>query len=189
MKPTLILQAVIAILLVSGAANAVNFGVPSVAGNGCSSTSSAIFTPIQDQPNRYSLNNQLMIIKKLSPAVVRKSCQFRLPVQLASNEKLVVSEVAQYVRLNTSKNTGVNTSLEIFLAGKRGTPLTSELKGDSSNSHVAMLLEAHGIVAESACGGEVILAGNVSASAVGIGRAVVSTSDVQLSLEIKGCRN
>ena len=170
------------------AAQAATFGTPILSGSGCPVTSHP-FVPIKNQPNRYSLADQITLAKSISPTILRKTCQLRLPVQLAANEKLVVSEVAQYVRLNASKGATVKTSLEVFLAGQHGNPLTSELKAVSAISRSTQVLQSRGIVAESACGGEVVLASNLSATAMGEARATIITGDVQLNLEIKSCQN
>lgn len=188
MKLVTLIQILTTGFFVGFAAKAATFGVPAVSGIGCSATDH-LFAPVKNQLNRYSLADQITLIKAISPGVLRKTCQLRLPVQLGSREKLVVSDVAQYVRLNASKGATVRTSLEVFLSGQHGNPLTSELKAISAISRSTQVLHSRGVVAESSCGGDVILASNLSATAIGDARATIITGDVQLNLEIRTCQN
>lgn len=188
MKLVSVIQFITISFFIGYAAQAATFGTPIISGTGCPTTD-RIFAPVKNQPNRYSLADQITLAKSISPTILRKTCQLRLPVQLGAKEKLVVSEVAQYVRLNASRGATVKTSLEVFLAGGRSNPLTSELKAVSAISRSTQVLQSRGIVAESACGGEVILGSNLSAVALGDARATIITGDVQLNLEIKTCQN
>lgn len=186
MKPALIIKLVLATFFTSFGANAVSYGVPSVAGNGCPA-SNALFTRVPNQANRYNLVNRIALVKGSNPAVARKTCLFRLPVKLAANERLVVSNVSQSVNLMADKGTTMQTSLEIFFAGQHGNPLTAQLKGVTSASRTSQVLEARGVVAQSACGQDVILSGNLAASAVGLARGSAITGDVQLNIQTESC--
>lgn len=188
MKLVTVIQFLTITFFIGFAAQAATFGTPVMVGTGCPATDHLI-APVKNQPNRYSLSDQITLIKSIAPSAVRKTCQMRLPVQLAPHEKLVVSEVAQYVRLNASKGATVKTSLEVFLTGQHGNPLTSELKAVSAISRSTQVLQSRGIVVESACGGDTILASNLSATAFGNARATIITGDMQLNLEIKSCQN
>ena len=144
-------------------------------------------SPISGNPNHYSLGMQLDLAKMNSPAFKRTSCTFRMPVKLNEKQKLVITNIEHDVQLSAGQGVESKSSLEIFLAGQKSTPLQLQIKGIDSTQRVAKKLKTDGIVSESLCGQEIIVAGNLTASIVGSGKGSASTSPVLLTMEIVNC--
>ncbi len=159
-------------------------GVPVFNGN-CSG--SRAINPISGNPDRYSLGLQLDLAKMDSSAFSRKSCTFRMPIKLSKKQKLVIKNIEQDIKLRASQSVESKSSLEIFLAGSKSTPLIATVSGAESTELVSKKLTSDGIALESDCGQEIIVSGNLSVSVLGSGKGSVSTSPVLMTMEIVSC--
>jgi hypothetical protein len=188
MKPTLAIAVGICSLLVSLTSNAGSLGQISMGGTGCSVPSGSDgLVAVPGQKNRFSIPLQVVVNKK-DDTLVRKTCAFRLPAHLAANEKVVVSNAAQWVRLGASTGGQVKTNLEIFLAGSRGNPLTTEVKAITKPARLFQTVRAEGVIAESACGQDTIIGGNLSALASGPAQATAAVGNLLLTMKIVSCQ-
>lgn len=158
------------------------FGQLIINGNGCSATSKNL---IENSGKPSEIPVTIKFDKKDQPSIVRKSCQFRLPVKLGANQKVVVSNVSQSVKLSSVKETSVKSNLELFFAGQKGKPLAKEVKGSSFNETIKLA----GVVAESKCGDvAAMLAGNLSVTANGPNAAEADLGPIQLEIQIQDCK-
>lgn len=152
----------------------------------CSGGKVTVLEPINGK-GRYKLESQLSLAKMNLPVVSRKSCGFRMPIKLKEKEKLVVSEVEQDVRLTAGPGVESKSNLEIFIAGQKSVPLQLNLKGLDRTKQLSQKLKSEGVVAESSCGNDVILAGNFAASVIGSGKGTVRMFPVFVTMEIVSC--
>lgn len=174
---------ILLLVFCSGIAQA-QMGVPVFSGS-CSGTQSVILVP--DSTNRYKIELQLALAKMNAPTVSRKFCAFRMPIKLKEKEKLVVTQVEQNVQLTAGPGVETKSKLEIFLVGQKSAPLQLNLTATDSAKRVGQTLKSEGVVAESGCGKEVIIAGNLAASVVGSSKGTVRTFPVLVTMEIVSC--
>lgn len=188
MKPTGALKIGLLSLVVSMTSYAGALGPVSLGGSGCTtSVGDKKIVAVVGQANRYKIPLQVALNKKMDTNIMRKTCNFRLPVDVAQNQKVVVSNVSQWVRLGASAGAQVKTNLEVFLAGARGNPLTTEIKAIDQSARLFQTVHAEGVVAESKCGQSVVLAGNLSATAIGAANATAAIGDLQLNIKFVSC--
>lgn len=188
MKPIFALAIGLFSLVVSLTSRAGSLGTLVLGGTGCTAeTGESELIPAPGYRNRYKVPLQIAITKRADVSLVRQSCNFRLPVEVGANEKVVVSNVAQWVRLGASANTQVKTNLEIFLTGSRGNPLTTEVKALDKPARLFQTVRSEGIVAESECGKSAIVAGNLSANAIGASQATAALGMLLLDVKIVKC--
>lgn len=188
MKPTSALTIGFLSLAVPLTSYAGALGPVSLGGSGCTTpVGDKKIVPVYGQANRYKIPLQVALNKKMDSNLMRKTCNFRLPIEVAQNQKVVISNASQWVRLGASAGSQVKTNLEIFLAGARGNPLTTEIKAIDQSARLFQTVRAEGTIAESKCGQSVILAGNLSATAVGSANATAALGDLQLSIKIVSC--
>lgn len=174
---------ILLLAIYSGTAYA-QLGVPVFSGS-CAGSQAVTLVP--DSTNRYKVGLQLALAKMNASVVARKSCAFRMPVKLKEKEKLVVTQVEQDVKLTAGPGVETKTNLEIFLSGQKSVPLQLSLKAIDSVKHLGQTLKSEGIVTESGCGNEVIVAGNLAASVVGSNKGTVRTFPVLVTIEIVSC--
>ncbi|MEK6627038.1 MAG: hypothetical protein AABY53_00290 [Bdellovibrionota bacterium] len=192
MKPKNILQntllSALLILLSSLSLQAMELGDVSLAGNGC--YGSTIITPVSAVRGRISLPVRASLNKKAGLASFERStCNIRIPVKLAPNEKLQILDVAQSVRLSVSAGAEVKSNLNLTLVGRRTPDLTLVVKAEDNNITTAKVLktEKSVVIAESNCGQDTIIAGNLSLLAVGQSGASATTSSVKVTLKVLSC--
>lgn len=183
------LLGVLSLLLFVNQAQAGALGTLILGGSGCTvPTGNQKLTAISGQDSRYMIPLQVAITKTADAALMRKTCNFRLPIDLATNEKVVVSNVSQWVRLGASKGAQVKTNLEVFMAGAHGNPLTTEVKAIDTSARLFQTVRAEGVVAESKCGDTSgIISGNLSALATGNAQATAALGNLQLTIKIVNC--
>ena len=160
-------------------------GLPTFSGEDCSGSQKLEL--LKGFENRFRLGLQLDFIKKNSVGLVRKKCAFRMPVKLGPKEKLVIKNIEQDIQFNGGRAAAVKSSLEFFLVGKTSKPLVAELRGLDAVQNISKKLQVDGILAESKCGQDAIVAGNLSAVITGLGQATVMYSPVLVSLEVIRC--
>ena len=182
------LQLIIVTLALLGAisANAATFGALTIAGPGCVNKTSELKVLSQEE-SLYALPLNLYVKKLEGTSLDRKACTASLPVTLASDEKLVVENVSQNVNTRVHAGGTAKAQLEVFLAGQKGEVLKAESvtvdQYVSSRHH----LSQGGVVAESACGAEVILRANASGIAVASPKVSIYHEDLKLNLKIVKC--
>lgn len=143
--------------------------------------------PVPEQPDRYEIPIQMKVEKKVAFALERKACQFRLPVKLERSEKIRISNYSYNLRVDAEKGSKIKSSLEVFLASKRGKPLITEIKALDKNEQMTKAVSFSEIVDESECGSDVIVAGNLSVVTMGIAKASVATDPLYITLQIVKC--
>ncbi len=153
-------------------------------GQGCSGNKSFV----SDKLDHYVVGLQVKVAKMIAPSISRKSCAFRLPVKLGPNEKLTLSDVQHDVKLSAGRGVHIKSNLEVFIVGQKSQPLSAQASGVNETVEISETVKSSGLVSESGCGADVIVAGNLSASVVGAGRGTASTSPVTATLKIVNCK-
>ncbi|MCC2678062.1 MAG: hypothetical protein K0R29_638 [Pseudobdellovibrio sp.] len=157
-----------------------------IGGNGCFGSSKLI--PVSNSDGRYALPIRAKINKKAGAAFERKTCNLRLPVSLNPNEKLQLINLSQVVRLVAYKGAEVKTSLSMGIVGSSSTPLNFDIKVTDEDSSVIENLKADGVIAESACGKNAMITGNLSLLVNGSSaQAFVSTGTALVTLKVVNC--
>lgn len=185
MKPKNIL---LLIQLLSLSLQAMELGEVSLAGNGC--YGSTIITPVSAVPGRVSLPLRASLNKKAQLASFqRTSCNIRIPVILAPNEKLQIIDIAQLVRMSISAGTQVKSNLNLSLVGQKASDLSLVAKAEDKNITLSKVLKTQNsaVIAESSCGQDSIIAGNLSILAIGEGAASATTGSVKVTLKVVSC--
>jgi len=156
-------------------------------GNGCFGSAKLIQVGASAD-GRYALPIRAKINKKAGAAFERKTCNLRLPVSLSPNEKLQLVNLSQVVRLVAYKGAEVRTSLSMGVVGSSTIPLNYEVKVTEEDSSIIENLKADGVVAESACGKNAMITGNLSLLVNGSSaQAFVSTGTALVTLKVVNC--
>jgi len=112
----------------------------------------------------------------------------RLPITLKANEKVQLINLSQVVRVVAYKGAEVKTSLNVSFAGTNSAPLTYEARVTDEDGTIIENLKADGFIAESLCGKDAMLSGNLSLLVNGSSaQAFVSTGTALLTLKIVDC--
>lgn len=164
---------------------AAQFGTIAVAGNAC--YGSTDLQPILDQTDRYEAPIRLKVYKKASLAFDRKTCNFRLPISVKAGEKIQVLDVSHDVRLSASKGSMAKSSLEVGLTSKKNEVKLTEVIAEDKLTSVKQTILQDGIVAESNCGQDVIVSGNLSLITQGQNKALGSVQNVVLTIKVVAC--
>jgi Domain of unknown function (DUF4360) len=187
MKPTI--KIIIASLLFSTLSQAIEITDVQIAGSGCSvPVGSQDLIPIVGSVDRFGIPLMMNIEKQSAPSLVRKSCLFSMSVKLQAGQKLQILDVSQKVKLLAGAGAKASTQLEVFLAGQSGVPLKAEIGPANKLQRSSQVLNSVGVVAESACGKDVIVRANSSVMLQGPSRAKVSAEALALSMKIVACQ-
>lgn len=188
MKLTQVVSLVLAIQFTAFSLQALELGNIIISGSGC--YGSTIVSPITSEgrlllPIRVSLN------KKAATAFDRKTCNIRIPVTLNKSEKLQILDVSQSVRVIAAKGAGVKSSLNVSLVGQRTSDLTLAVDATTQHTSIVKTLKSERavVVAESECGEDAVIAGNLNVLATGQAKALATTSSAQLTLRVVSCKN
>lgn len=155
-------------------------------GNGCFGSSKII--AVNSAEGRYALPIRAKVNKKAGTGFDRKTCNLRIPVTLNANEKLQLVNLSQVVRLVAYKGAEVKTSLSMGVAGQSGAPLNYNVKITDEDSSIIENLKADGVVAESTCGKDAMITGNLSLLVNGSSaQAFVSTGTALVTLKVVNC--
>lgn len=174
------------VLLSTLSVNAATFGVLTIAGAGCTNKTSDLKI-ISQADSIYALPLNLYVKKEASISLERKTCAASLLVTLASDEKLVIENVSQKVNTRVYAGGTAKAQLEVFLAGQKGEVLKAESVAADQYISSRHHLSQDGVVAESACGGEVIVRANASGVAMASAKASIYHEDLKLKLKIVQC--
>ena len=152
-----------------------------VLGSGCSQKESNVHLIKTKEELKIPLTMNLT--KKAEAALLRKSCQFTLPVVLKKDEKIEIYNVSQKFSFHLQPTQKMKTTLEIFWSGQKGNPLEVTEKQIKAKDY---LLEAQNKI-ESACGQDTILRGNLSSLLQGEGEAQAQAKNLVLKYKIIKC--
>lgn len=175
-----------AIALSSFAAHAATFGTLQIAGAGCANKTSELKL-LSEAESLYALPLNLYVKKESGVSLDRKACAASLAVTLASDEKLVIENTSQKVNTRVHPGGTAKAQLEIFLAGGKGEILKAESVATDKYVSSRHELSQGGVVAESSCGGEVIVRANTSGVAVGSAKVSIYYEDLKLNFKVVKC--
>lgn len=165
--------------------NALELGAVAVGGTGCYGTSE--LTLVDAEAGIYEAPVRIKIYKNKKSAFERKSCNFRLPFTLASNEKLQIVDLSRTISLSVAKDAEISSQLTVSLVGQKNEPLTDELKSEDLPTSIRQKIKVDGVVAESECGKSNIVTGNLNLLAKGSGKAYGHVHSVQLGIRNIHC--
>lgn len=182
------LELIIMTLALMGAfsANAATFGELTIAGPGCVNKTSELKVLSQEE-SLYAIPLNLYVKKLADISLDRKACTASLPITLASDEKLVVENVSQKVNTRVDAGGTAKAQLEVFLAGQKGEVLKAESVAADQYVSSRHHLSQDGVVAESACGANVILRANASGIAMASPKVSIYHEDLKLNLKVVKC--
>ena len=180
------LFSIFTILLTSTSAFSMQTGAISIGGNGCFGASGLI--EVNGESGRYAFPIRVRVNKKSETSFDRKTCNIRLPISLAANEKVQLINLSQVVRVVGYAGAEVKSNLNMSFAGRSAQPLVFETKITDNEPSVIEILKNDGVVAESACGKDTMLTGNLSILANGAGtQAFITTGSAMLTLKVVTC--
>ena len=111
-----------------------------------------------------------------------------MPITVAANEKVQLVNLSQVVRVVASKGAQIKTNLNMGFVGKNAPTLSFDKNISEDDFSNIENLKADGILTESVCGKDTILAGNLSLIVNGsAAQAFVSTGSALLSLKVVRC--
>jgi hypothetical protein len=180
-----VIAGVIAALCISNFSEAFELGKLALSGSGCFGGSKVV--AIEGESSRYALPVRVRLNKKGSAAFDRKTCNMRLPVDLNAGEKLQIWNISQTVRVIAAKDSEVKSSLSVSLVGTKANPLAFTLKAVEESVSVIENLKSDGLIAESACGSDTIITGDLNILATGNAKALATTGTALVTLKIVNC--
>ncbi len=190
MKPTvrLSLKIIIASLLFSTLSQAIEITDVQIAGSGCAvPVGGHELIPVIGSVDRFGIPLMMNIEKQSTTSLVRKSCMLSMSVKLQAGQKLQILDVSQKVKLLAGAGAKASTQLEVFMAGQSGVPLKAEISAVTKIVRSNQILNSVGVVAESACGKDIVVRANSSVMLQGSARARVNTEALALSMRIVTC--
>ena len=189
MKPFLILTIFVAAIYSSHAAKAFEIGALQIGGTGCEvPTGAHELIPVSESDLDFAIPIMMRTSKSITPTIERKSCIMSLVVNLDANEKLVIQEASQKVRLIAGSGTKVSTQLEVTLVGKKGQIMAADVTGTNKIARKNLTLEqATQPIVESECDKDTIVRANSSALIMGKSSGRVSSQPLYLSLKVVPC--
>ncbi len=183
MKTLLIL--VIGVISLSGVAQAQSFQVGQInaAGNGCVSGNISL-----------SVNQKGLVVSypemKIRPDILKRidriSCNLAIPMSLPPGYRIVASAISNGVS-SVVKGDRAEVNQEIFTAGSRGAVKKAAL----TSATRVFVLKSGAAAVKTACGQQVILRTNLSATLIKADSASQSAIDVrstQLSIQVVPCQ-
>ncbi len=187
MRPSHILFSLLLVSLTVISSQAMELGPAAIAGNGCYGATQIIETG----DGRLILPIRVRVNKKADAAFDRKTCNVRVPVSLAANEKLEVLDVSYPLRVVAYQGSEVKSALNVSIVGQRTSDLALTVTAIDQNISMTELLqtEPSKVLAESKCGVDTMLTGNLSVLVTGQARAFVSTGSSQVALKVVACGN
>ena len=175
----------LALLLSLQTAAAFELGKLALAGSGCFGGNHVV--AIEGEASRYALPIRVRLNKKGDAVFDRKTCNMRLPVSLNAGEKLQILDLSQTVRVIADKDADVKSTLNFSLVGKKSNPLTFAVKAVDDRISVIDNLKSEGLLAESACGADTMVTGDLNILATGNAKALASTGTALVTLKVVTC--
>ena len=180
------LQTFLLLTIFSVSAFSMQLGGVVLAGNGCFGSTKLI--AVNSEQGRYALPLRAKANKKSTDAFARTTCNMRLPITVAANEKVQLINLSQVVRVVAFKGAQIKTNLNLGFVGKNAPPLTYDKSISEDEFSNIENLKSDGVLAESACGKNTMLTGNLSLIVSGsAAQAFVSTGTALLSLKVVRC--
>lgn len=118
-------------------------------------------------------------------AIVRGNCTFALPVSAKANHKIIAANVKQVAQIHlkgSSEDGKAQIQLEVFQAGAKGELVKVELQNEKRSQKLREVIGENALVAETSCGGSMILRGNLATTLLGETSARTYTSDLYVDL-------
>lgn len=118
-------------------------------------------------------------------SIVRGNCTFALPVSAKANHKIIAANVKQVAQIHlkgSSEEGRAQTQLEVFQAGAKGEIIKLELQNEKHAQKLRQVIGENALVAETTCGGSMILRGNLATTLLGVTHARTYTSDLYVDL-------
>lgn len=185
-----VFQISLAALLVSTSAlAAVHVGELSISGTGCRLPENAEKATVVYDNGVIQIPTPMFAKKTAGEPLKRVSCNFVLPLEVAANEKLIVSQLMAPGFVNLGPGTRAQINLEIFKSGGRGEQLIFKEQAEDGRLRKPIFFEKEGVLFEGACGESINLRGNSSLMLTeGMKRSTASLDLVQLQLEVQSCK-
>lgn len=199
MRKSLLLFTAVVSWAMSANADSLKLGVPSYGGNGCPAGTASISVADDQQSlsvlfDAYSAEAG----ETTGRRVDRKSCNLAIPVKVPQGYSLTVIGV-DYRGFNAIPGNGANTrfDVEYFWAGARGPRMTKQYRGPMTDSFQINHELLASTLVWSACGADVVLRVNSSATAISNNRMdqtmmIVDSADISAGmiyhLQWKRCR-
>lgn len=164
------------------------FGDLQIAGHACDAESG--IQPLQKVEGseiRYKLPTSIYLRKDSSKSLLRGSCTFALPVTAAPGMKVIAANAEQLVSLRAEAKSNIKVELELFKSGSIGEKLVKELLTQEKSGASAEILRHVDLIAESECGGEIILRGNLSATLLGSGSSRAYARHLEMDILAVPC--
>jgi len=189
MKPLLFLSIFVAAFGTAQLASAYEIGTLQIGGTGCEvPTGAHELIPVAGTDLEFAVPVMMRVSKSTTPMIERKACLMSLVVDLEANEKLVIHEVSQKVRLIAGQGTKASTQLEVTLVGEKGQIMTAEVAGTNRIARKGVTLQpANQPIAASECGKDVIVRANSSALINGTNSGRVSTQPLYINMQVVRC--
>lgn len=187
MKLKHILFSLLSIQLTTLNLQAIELGEAIIGGTGCYGQTHLTLS----EDGRLTLPIRARVNKKSDIAFDRKSCNIRIPVTGAPNEKLQLLDVAQVVRIVGYVGADIKSTLNVSLFGVRTSDLTLTVKAVENNISVVEVVRSENakVLAESICGKDTMLTANLNILATGEARAFASTGATEVTLRVVNCDN
>lgn len=118
-------------------------------------------------------------------SIVRGICTFALPVTARAGYKIIAANVKQVAQIHlraSSEEGKAQTQLEVFQNGTKGELIKVELLNEKHSQKLRQVIGENAVVAESQCGGSIILRGNLATTLLGKTQARTYTSDLYVDL-------
>lgn len=164
------------------------FGDLQVAGNACDvETGVQPLQKVEDSDIRYVLPTSIYIRKDHSKSLLRGACTFALPVTAAPGMKVIAANAAQLVSLRAEARSNVKVELELFKSGSSNEKMVKTLVTKDESDISAEILRKVDLIAESECGGQIILRGNLSAIMMGSGASRAYTRNLEMDILAVPC--
>lgn len=166
---------------------AMELGDAIIGGTGCNGPTQLRLS----DDGRLTLPIRARVNKKSDVVFDRKSCNIRIPVTGAPNEKLQLLDVAQVVRVVGYVGADIKSTLNVSLVGVRTSDLILAVKAIENNVSVVEVVRSENakVLAESVCGKDTMLTANVNILATGEARAFASTGATEVTLRVVNCDN
>lgn len=157
-----------------------------IGGNGCAGvTGDQLLAPIAK--DRYRIPAGLILQKDASRTIARSTCNFRIPIDLAPNERVIVRNLSQSIKLSADAQVSLKSQLDVTLVGASVSPIITQIKASKKSAKLSKTLKVNNIIVESGCGESAIIAGNLSVTANGAKKAAASLGDIDLEISIGRC--
>ena len=160
-------------------------GPLALSGSGCFGSQQLIL--VDSETSRYALPIRVRLNKKADSSFDRKTCNMRLPISLNAGEKLQIMDLSQSVRVIAAKGSDVKSNLNLSILGKKANPLIFNVTATEETINVIETVKTPGLIAESLCGKDAMITGDLNILATGTAKALASTGTALVTLKVVTC--